>query len=203
MTLPRVYGIADASFGDPVALAHSLFNGGIRLIQVRNKTASARELLSQVQAILKFAPVDARLIVNDRTDIAMIAGAGVHVGQGDLPGRAAREILGPSALIGVSTHNVEQAQQADAEPVDYIAVGPVFPTTSKTNPDPVLGLEKLRSICTVVKKPVVAIGGITRENARSVFECGAASVAVISDLLRAADVTERARDWLRYNQAGI
>jgi thiamine-phosphate pyrophosphorylase len=109
-------------------------------------------------------------------------------------------------MIGVSTHSLDQALKADLEPVDYIAVGPVFQTMTKANPDPVLGLGQLRNICGSVKKPVVAIGGITRENVRDVLECGAASVAVISDLLRSADVSERARDWLRvteYNQSGI
>jgi thiamine-phosphate pyrophosphorylase len=196
--LPRLYGIADASFGDPVRLASALFDGGVRLIQVRNKNGSSREFLHQVEAILRSAPAGARVIVNDRADIARIAGAsGVHLGQHDLPCTAARAILGAEATIGISTHSLDQAVRAAAQPADYIAVGPIFATTTKVNPDPVLGLEKLKEICTRVGKPVVAIGGITLENAADVFNCGVASVAVISDLLRAADVTARAQAWLR------
>ena len=200
---PRLYAIADASFGDPVRLAEALFEGGARLIQVRNKVGSSRDLFLQVEAILRIAPPDARVIVNDRADVALVAGAsGVHLGQNDLPCRAARGILGSSHIIGVSTHNLEQALQAENEPADYIAVGPVFPTRSKANPDPVLGLEALRRICARVRKPVVAIGGITLESAKAVFDCGATSVAIISDLLKSSDIANRTRDWLRYNQAG-
>ena len=200
---PRLYAIADASFGDPVRLAEALFEGGARLIQVRNKDGSSRDLFLQVEAILRIAPPDARVIVNDRADVALVARAsGVHLGQNDLPCRAARGILGPSHIIGVSTHNLEQALQAENEPADYIAVGPVFPTRSKANPDPVLGLEALRRICARVRKPVVAIGGITLESAKAVFDCGATSAAIISDLLKSSDIANRTRDWLRYNQAG-
>src|SRR4026208_1407037 len=125
--LPRLYAIADASFGDPVGFARSVFEAGARLIQVRNKTGPARELLSQVNDILNIAPDDACVIVNDRVDVAMIAKAcGVHLGQEDLPRAYARDILGPSAVIGVSTHNLEQALSGEKEPVDYVAVGPVF-----------------------------------------------------------------------------
>jgi len=202
MVWPRLYAIADASFGDPIRLAEALFEGGARLIQVRNKSGSSSEVFLQVEEILRIAPPDARVIVNDRADAALVAKAhGVHIGQNDLPCRAARDILGPSPIIGVSTHSLEQALQAENEPADYIAVGPVFPTRSKANPEPVLGLEALRTICARVRKPVVAIGGITLENAREVFGCGVASVAIISDLLKSADIADRMRDWLRYNQA--
>ena len=194
----RLYTIADASFGDCVRLAEALFAGGARLVQVRNKKAGAREFLSQVERILSFAPSDGRVIVNDRVDVALLAGAaGVHLGQTDLPPAAARQILGPGRIIGFSTHNLEQAVEADSLPVDYIAVGPVFETSTKDNPDPVVGVEKLAMICRAVKKPVVAIGGMTLDNAKAALGAGAASVAVIRDLLAHEDVAQRTRMFER------
>lgn len=195
-SLPRLYAIADASFGDPVRLAQALFAGGARLIQVRNKAAGARELLDQVERILASAPRDARVIVNDRVDVARIAEAGgVHLGQNDLPAAAAREILGWNRIVGFSTHNLNQALDADNMPIDYLAVGPIFPTSTKSNPDPVVGLESLRIICQAVRKPVVAIGGITLNDAGRVMAAGAHSVAIISDLLNAPDIAARVREW--------
>jgi thiamine-phosphate pyrophosphorylase len=194
----RLYAIADASFGDCVRLAEALFAGGARLVQVRNKKAGAREFLSQVERILSFAPSDGRVIVNDRVDVALLAGAaGVHLGQTDLPPAAARRILGPGPIIGFSTHNLEQAVEADSLPVDYIAVGPVFATWTKDNPDPVVGVENLAIICRAVKKPVVAIGGITLDNAKAALSAGAASVAVIRDLLAHEDLAQRTRMFER------
>jgi thiamine-phosphate pyrophosphorylase len=194
----RLYAIADASFGDCVRLAEALFAGGARLVQVRNKKAGAREVLSQVERILLFAPSDGRVVVNDRVDVALLAGAaGVHLGQTDLPPAAARQILGPGRIIGFSTHNLEQAVEADSLPVDYIAVGPVFETSTKDDPDPVVGVEKLAIICRAVKKPVVAIGGITLDNAKAALRAGAASVAVIRDLLAHEDVARRTRMFER------
>jgi len=194
----RLYAIADASFGDCVRLAEALFAGGARLVQVRNKKAGAREFLSQVERILSFAPPDGRVVVNDRVDVALLAGAaGVHLGQTDLPPAAARQILGPGRIIGFSTHNLEQAVEADSLPVDYIAVGPVFATWTKDNPDPVVGVEKLAIICRAVKKPVVAIGGITLDNAKAALSAGATSVAVIRDLLAHEDVAQRTRMFER------
>lgn len=194
----RLYAIADASFGDCVRLAEALFAGGARLVQVRNKKAGAREFLSQVERILLFAPSDGRVVVNDRVDVALLAGAaGVHLGQTDLPPAAARQILGPGRIIGFSTHNLEQAVEADSLPIDYIAVGPVFETSTKDNPDPVVGVEKLAIICRAVRKPVVAIGGITLDNAKAALSAGAASVAVIRDLLAHEDVVQRTRMFER------
>jgi len=194
----RLYAIADASFGDCVRLAEALFAGGARLVQVRNKKAGAREFLSQVERILSFAPSDGRVVVNDRVDVALLAGAaGVHLGQTDLPPAAARQILGPGRIIGFSTHDLEQAVEADSLPVDYIAVGPVFETSTKDNPDPVVGVEKLAIICRAVKKPVVAIGGITLDNAKAALSAGATSVAVIRDLLAHEDVAQRTRMFER------
>jgi|SoiMethySBSTD1v2_1073268.scaffolds.fasta_scaffold589650_2 thiamine-phosphate pyrophosphorylase len=193
----RLYAIADASFGDPVRLAQQLFDGGARLVQVRNKKAGARELLAQVDTILSFAPSDADVIVNDRVDVALTAGAaGVHLGQTDLPPQEARRVLGDLPIIGFSTHNLGQAVAADSLPVDYIAVGPIFPTSTKKNPDPVLGVERLAQICKAVRKPVVAIGGIQLESAEQVLKAGAASIAVISDILNSRDIAHRLKDWL-------
>jgi thiamine-phosphate pyrophosphorylase len=197
MKLPRLYAIADASFGDPVNLAARLFEGGARLLQVRNKTSGAGEFLNQVEAILRTAPPEARVLVNDRVDIAVLSRAhGVHLGQDDLPAADARSILGAGTLIGVSTHNLEQALVADRLNIDYIAVGPVFATRTKENADPVLGVERLRRICDAVGKPVVAIGGITLDSAADVYAAGAASIAVIADLLRADDIYARTRRWV-------
>jgi thiamine-phosphate pyrophosphorylase len=194
--LPRLYAIADASFGDPIRSAESLFSGGVRLLQVRNKKGSPQELLRQLERILSFAPPDAEIIVNDRVDAALIAGkAGVHLGQSDLPPKEARRVLGSERAIGFSTHNFEQALQADKLPVDYIAVGPVFPTSTKKNPEPVVGLDRLAEICRAVRKPVVAIGGIQLADAGEVIGAGAASIAVIRDLLNSQDISLRTRQW--------
>ena len=195
--LPRLYAIADASFGDPVSLASALFEGGARLLQVRNKRAHAGELLDEVEAILKLASADARVIVNDRADVAVLAGAsGVHLGQSDLPVAAARDVLGPDRIIGLSTHNLIQALEADQLPADYIAVGPVFPTSTKENAEPALGIETFGAICRAVKKPVVAIGGIKLENALEILNAGAHSIAVISDVLGASNIRDRVREWI-------
>jgi len=200
ISLPRLYAIADAAFGNPVILARELFEGGARLVQIRNKNASARELFDQVVAVLKFAPPDSRIIVNDRADVALLSGAaGVHLGQTDLPPLQIRRILSANQILGFSTHSLAQALKAEQLPADYIAAGPVFPTATKTDADPVIGLDGLREICSCASRPVVAIGGITMENAREVFSCGAVSVAVISDLLKSGDVARRTEEWLRYN----
>jgi len=195
--LPRLYAIADAQFGDPVEIAQALIAGGARLIQIRDKTAGAGEFLNRVQRVLAIAPPDAQIIVNDRADIARIAGAaGVHLGQTDLPPSAARAVLGSGRIVGVSTHNLDQALEADRLPVDYIAVGPIYATTSKHNPDPVVGLEGLSRISKAIHKPIVAIGGITLERSRDVLSAGAHSIAVIRDLLASPNVMQRTREWI-------
>ena len=196
--LPRLYTIADASFGDCVRIAEALFAGGARVVQVRNKKAAAREFLDQVERIRAFAPAGAQVIVNDRADIALMTdAAGVHLGQTDLPPSMARRVLGSGRIVGFSTHNLEQALEADRLPVDYIAVGPIFATATKENPDPVVGVEKLAGICRAVKKPVVAIGGITLQNAQRVINAGAHSVAVVRDLLARSDISEGVRTFER------
>jgi len=194
--LPRLYAIADAAFGDPIQLAANLFNGGARLVQVRNKNGRPKELLQQVDRILSIAPKGAYVVVNDRVDVALITGTGVHLGQTDLPPVTARGLLGPMPMIGFSTHNLEQALEADTLPVDYVAVGPIFPTTTKKNPDPVVGVAVLETICKAIRKPVVAIGGISLENAKDVLNAGAASVAVIRDVLDSPNIAARVQTWM-------
>ena len=195
--LPRLYTFADASFGDPVRLAEALLNAGARIIQVRNKRGSVRELLEQVERILSFTLDGVEIIVNDRVDVALISGAGgVHLGQDDVPPVEARRILGLDRMIGFSTHNLEQAMRAEKLPVDYVAVGPIFLTATKEKPDAVVGLENLSAICQAIRKPVVAIGGIKLENAVDVLKAGATSVAVISDVLSAPDVASRVQSWI-------
>src|SRR5262249_7848956 len=150
-------------------------------------------------SILRFAPKNTHVIVNDRADIARISGAaGVHLGQTDLPPFLARGVLADGQVLGYSTHDLPQAEEADAGPADYIAVGPVFATSTKRNAAPVLGLDRLREICSYVRKPVVAIGGIPLETARDVLGCGAVSVAVIGDLLRHGNIEDRTREWVRH-----
>src|SRR5436190_14051803 len=178
--LPRLYAIADASFGNPVWLAASLIAGGARLIQLRDKNASSRELLDKVDRVIALAPSDVRIIVNDRVDIARIAGAaGAHVGQKDLPPAAVRSILGPDTIVGVSTHNMQQAVEADKLPVDYIAVGPIFPTSTKESPDPVDGLGVLQDITKDVYKRIVALGGIMVVNEAQVLKRVTDAIALI------------------------
>src|SRR5947207_3093345 len=127
IALPRLYAVADQTFGDPVQLAKALFSGGAQLVQIRDKTATAQTLFSEVEESLKSAPPGVRIIVNDRPDVARIAGAaGVHLGQQDLAPALARRTLAPGQIVGLSTHSLSQAMEADKDPVDYIAVGPIF-----------------------------------------------------------------------------
>ncbi|MGH9788508.1 MAG: thiamine phosphate synthase, partial [Candidatus Acidiferrales bacterium] len=165
---------------------------GVRLVQLRAKQASSRELLSAARELLAALPSSCSLIVNDRADVVALAGAaGVHLGQDDLPAAAAREVLGPGKLIGLSTHNAEQVQAAASAAVDYLAFGPIFATTSKYKPARVVGCDGLREVRSLTKKPLVAIGGITPENAGQVVAAGADSVAVISGWLAADDTPRR------------
>ena len=196
--LPKLYPITDRRLS---GLSHAaqvarLCEGGARLVQLREKHLSPREFYREAEGALKVARSrGVRLVINDRADIALAVGAdGVHLGQDDMPPEAARALLGEGAVIGFSTHGVEQAVAAARLPVDYIAIGPVFATQSKENPDPSVGLEGVARVREAVGRlPLVAIGGITQENARSVLDAGADSVAVISALLAPADPAEIAR----------
>jgi thiamine-phosphate pyrophosphorylase len=167
-------------------------------MQYRDKTASAREMLDISRGLASLlSPLGASFIVNDRPDVAVLAGAdGVHVGQEDLAAEQARSLVGPNKWVGVSTHNLQQFREAAATSADYIAVGPIFTTLSKANPDPVAGTELIRRVRGLTDKPIVAIGGITVETATLVIEAGADSVAVIGDILRALDPAQRARQYL-------
>ena len=165
--------------------AHDLVSAGCTLLQYRNKSGNARVMLDHARELKKRLGNSATLIMNDRADLCLAAGFdGVHVGQDDLSPESVRKIIGPNRQLGVSTHNPEQLREADLTRADYLAIGPVFSTTSKEKPDPVVGLEGVRRARSLTRKPLVAIGGITRANAASVIEAGADSVAVISDLLR-------------------
>jgi thiamine-phosphate pyrophosphorylase len=188
LNLPRVYPITDTHLS---GLSHAeqvarLIQGGASLIQLRDKHASPREFYLEAAAALKIARANnARLIINDRVDIALALKAdGVHLGQTDMPVAAARRLLGKEAIIGYSTHNIAQAKLACGLPVDYLAFGPIFQTSTKENPDPVTGLDELRELGSMKGSlPLVAIGGITLENAIEVFRAGADAVAAIAELV--------------------
>ena len=187
--LPRLYAILDASsFADPDALCQSaleLVAGGATLLQYRNKAENARQMLEQARELRRRLPASVKLIMNDRADLCLAAGFdGVHVGQDDLSPEGARKVIGEALWLGVSTHTPKQLAAADKTTANYLAIGPVFPTRSKTDPDPVVGLDGVRRARGLTRKPIVAIGGITRDNCRSVVEAGADAVAVISDLIR-------------------
>jgi thiamine-phosphate pyrophosphorylase len=189
ISVPRLYPIVDAGCfaitEDLVGFAEQLLAAGCVLLQYRNKTGNARVMLEQARQLKKRIGASARLIMNDRSDLALVAEFdGVHVGQDDLLPDSVRAIIGPQRWLGVSTHNPGQMQEAERTSANYVAIGPVFSTSSKEKPDPVVGLEGVRRARLLTRKPLVAIGGITRENAASVIEAGADSVAVISDLLR-------------------
>lgn len=201
--LPRVYALTDAqlsgrSHAEQVEL---LSLGGASLVQLREKRLPALEFFEQAKAAVTVAERSGvRLIVNDRVDIALAVGAsGVHIGQDDLPPQAARKLLGPTAILGYSTHNVDQALEAVKLPIDYLAIGPIFQTTTKTDTFPILGLEGLRAVRRVIGDfPLVAIGGITHANARDAIAAGADSVAVISALLSDPNrITELTRSLIQ------
>ena len=186
--LPRLYGILDSShFPDAEALylsASELIAGGVTLLQYRNKSGNARQMLEQARELKRRVGNSVKLIMNDRADLCLAAEFdGVHVGQDDLSPEGARKIIGNALWLGVSTHNPEQVSEADRTTANYLAIGPVFATGSKVNPDPVIGLEGVRQARGLTRKPLVAIGGISRANCREVIAAGANAVAVISDLL--------------------
>lgn len=186
--IPRLYPILDR-YCFPLnetlfSAAEALIAAGVTLLQYRNKSGNARVMLEDARELKRLLGHSVQLIMNDRADLAVVAGFdGVHVGQDDLSPEGARKVIGDTFWLGVSTHNPEQVMEADKTTADYIAVGPVFATASKTNPDPVIGLDGVRQARSLTRKPLVAIGGITRANCLSVIQAGADSVAVISDLL--------------------
>ena len=196
LRLPRVYPLTDTQLS---GLSHAeqvrlLNRGGATLVQLREKQLSPKEFYEQASAAVEVAKqCGVRLIVNDRVDVALAVGAnGVHLGQDDMPPEAARKLLGEQAIVGYSTHNLEQAIEASKLPIDYLAIGPIFLTTTKSDTAPVFGLDGLRAVRQAIGDfPLVAIGGITPANAPDVIDAGADSVAVISALLARPDrITE-------------
>jgi thiamine-phosphate pyrophosphorylase len=206
MLLPRVYAILDgrtlaAKRSGLISTAEAVLEAGVKLIQIRWKDTWTREVYRDAVTVAGLCrESSARLIVNDRIDMAMLLSAGAHVGQDDLPVSEARKLLGAGAPLGHSTHNESQFTEALSAPVDYIAVGPIFATASKANPDPVVGTGELARLRPMTGLPLVGIGGITRANAPEVWRAGADCVAVIGDLYppqcTKASVRERAEEWM-------
>ena len=200
----RLYAIVDAGVAaragwTPVDLARAYLDGGARLLQLRASGVDSGTQLGWCQEIVRLAaPVGARVIVNDRCDLALMAGAdGVHLGQDDLPIEAARRLLGPTAVIGLSTHDERQVGAAVRQPVSYLAVGPVYDTRTKDTGHAAVGLEAVRRTRALAwTRPVMAIGGVTLATAPGVLAAGAASVAVISDLLVGGDPARRIREYV-------
>ena len=206
--LPSLYPILDSSFLPPFgeerqsaleALVRELADAGVGILQYRNKQGSEAEILADARVMRCAAGSAMKLILNDWPALAMQADFdGVHVGQTDITPRAAREIVGSAKIVGVSTHNEVQLRAADLEPIDYIAIGPVFATSSKQNPDPVVGLEGVRLARRITQKPLVAIGGITLDTAAQVHAAGADSIALISAIFAPGGVPAKsAKEFLR------
>ncbi|MBI4890287.1 MAG: thiamine phosphate synthase [Acidobacteria bacterium] len=204
--LPRFYPILDTLAltrrgRQPVLFSEALLEAGVRLLQFRHKGHFSRQMFETAQTVAGLcAQAGAQLIINDRADLAALLHVGLHLGQDDLPPALALRILGPGAPLGFSTHNAAQLAAAHHEPASYLAIGPVFSTFSKDNPDPQVGLEQIPHLRTLTTKPLVAIGGITRETAQSVLRAGADSIAVIGDIIpdeiTRASVRARAAEWL-------
>lgn len=202
-----LYAIIDNSLRPSVTnkeIAESTLAGGAKILQLRGKGLSARELLGQAREIRKITlKADAVFIVNDRADIALLSDAdGVHLGQDDLPISAARKILGKDRMIGISTHNIEQALAAESKGADYIGFGPIFGTTTKADAEEAKGLEALQEVKNSVKIPVVAIGGINLENIEKVMRTGTYCAAVISAVVKADNIEDATRRFV-YDIGGV
>jgi thiamine-phosphate pyrophosphorylase len=204
MVLPRFYPILDTAVAlrsnvDPVRAASAILESGAEILQFRHKGFLSREAFGWLEQIAKLVrDAGATLVVNDRADLAKLFGAGLHLGQEDLLPSVARRVVGPDTMVGFSTHNEAQLREACDEPADYLALGPVFGTVTKENPDPAVGLDELRRLRPLSNRPLVAIGGVTRANAQQVIEAGADSVAVIGDLFpEDRNIRVRTEEWLR------
>lgn len=205
MKLPRVYPILDTESLDRCGIAietaaAAFLEGGAGILQIRHKAHWTRDFFNSARQVDRLCRENGTpLIVDDRADFAMLLDAGLHVGQDDLAPRDARKLIGDEATLGYSSHNLGQLVAAGGEPVDYVAIGPIFATSSKRNPDPVVGVDEIRSCRALIEKPLVAIGGITLENAREVWAAGADSVAIIGGLLPSAPsaraLRERMEEW--------
>jgi thiamine-phosphate pyrophosphorylase len=181
---------------DVIPSAEALLTAGARILQLRHKAHFDRGTYADAQRIASMCRESRALfVINDRVDIAMLLDAAVHVGQDVLPPTDARNLTGPHRIIGFSTHNEHQFRTALKEPIDYVALGPIFATISKQNPDPEVGVEELRRLKPLAQVPVVAIGGITRSTAAQVWAAGADSIAVVGDLY--PDVRRSAEEWLK------
>jgi thiamine-phosphate pyrophosphorylase len=207
--IPAFYPILDTETAERrgagvVLAAEAILDAGARILQFRHKGFFSRDVLAELERVAALCrEARARLVVNDRADIARLTGAALHLGQQDLTPAEARRVVGADAPIGFSTHNESQLREAANQPVDYLALGPIFGTASKQNPDPVVGLEELRRLRPLSPRPLVAIGGITRANARSVLSAGADSVAVIGDLFpEGGNIRARAEEWIKELSAG-
>jgi thiamine-phosphate pyrophosphorylase len=203
MIVPPFYPILDTDAAakrgvDAVDAASRILEGGAAILQFRHKGFWSREIFDTLEQVAELCQAcGVPLIVNDRADFAKLACAGLHLGQDDLPPSSARTIVGTGTMIGFSTHNEEQLRAAATEPVDYLALGPIFGTASKANPDPRVGLEGLQQLRGLTARPLVAIGGITRDSACAVLDAGADSVAVIGDLFpEDGDIVRRVKEWL-------
>jgi len=204
MKLPAFYPILDTEVAlrrgiDPVKAAQQILDAGARILQFRHKAFLSREAFGWLEQIVEITrAAGAMLVVNDRADLAKLFNAALHLGQDDLPPSGARRVVGPETMVGFSTHNEAQLRAANEEPADYLALGPLFGTVTKENPDPTVGLDDFRRLRPLSKRPLVAIGGITRANAMQAIDAGADSVAVIGDLFPDdGNVGSRIREWLR------
>ncbi len=203
MMLPAFYPILDTGVVlarglDPVHAAQDILDGGAHILQFRHKAFLSRQAFGWLEEIAGLTrQAGAQLVVNDRADLARLFGVALHVGQDDLPPAAARSITGPQTLLGFSTHNEAQLRGSAEEPVDYVALGPIFGTATKENPDASVGVEELRRIRPLTDRPLVAIGGITRDTALSVRAAGADSLAIVADLFPTdGRLRQRTEEWI-------
>jgi thiamine-phosphate pyrophosphorylase len=206
LELPAFYPVLDTQLlsdrgFDAIDAAEAILAGGARILQFRHKTFFSRDAFEQAARVAELCrEAHALFVMNDRVDMAILLDAALHLGQDDLAPADARKILPPGSIIGLSTHNETQLLAADREAVDYLAIGPIFQTGSKQNPDPVVGLERLSELRAITGKPLVAIGGITRGTAASVLKAGAYSLAIIGDLypqpLTKAALRARTEEWI-------
>jgi thiamine-phosphate pyrophosphorylase len=204
MKFPAFYPILDTNIAirrgvEPVHAARQILDAGVQILQFRHKGFLSREAFAWLENIAALTQsAGAILVVNDRADLAKIFNAALHLGQDDLLPSIARRVVRPDTIVGFSTHNEAQLRAASEEPTDYLALGPLFGTATKENPDPTVGLDDFRRLRSLSNRPLVAIGGITRANAMQAIDAGADSVAVIGDLFpEDGNVGSRIREWLR------
>jgi thiamine-phosphate pyrophosphorylase len=212
MTLPRVYPILDTAALDRVGIgiveaAEAFLEGGAQILQFRHKAFWSRDIFAEAEKVAGLCgEAHALFIVNDRADYAALLGAGLHLGQDDLAPTDARRVVAPGTPIGFSAHNPDQMRAAASEPIDYVAFGPIFQTASKDRPNPTVGIETLRTVRALTGRPLVAIGGITRDNAALCWKAGADAVAIIADLLPLSCTKQTLRDrmteWGRLDTCG-